>query len=132
MTPTIDIIEQGYWSCALWSSTFSELVGEDEMTVPMDRDYDLDDIHPATRAEHLVDLKEFVLDNLEDLVTAAMILADYTMSWVGHDFWLTRNHHGAGFWDRGLGPVGRRLYGAAHVYGGVDLYIDDEGKVRSE
>lgn len=27
----------------------------------------------------------------------------------GHDYWLTRNGHGAGFWDRGLGEVGDKL-----------------------
>lgn len=30
-----------------------------------------------------------------------------------HDYWLTRNHHGAGFWDRGLGDLGDRLTFAA-------------------
>ena len=42
----------------------------------------------------------------------------------GHDFWLTRNHHGAGFWDR------PELYGthladvltrASHACGAVDV-----------
>lgn len=27
----------------------------------------------------------------------------------GHDLWLTRNGHGAGFWDRDLGELGDRL-----------------------
>ena len=27
----------------------------------------------------------------------------------GHDFYLTREGHGAGFWDRGLGELGDRL-----------------------
>lgn len=35
----------------------------------------------------------------------------------GHDFYLTRNRHGAGFWDRGLGIVGERLTASAHAYG---------------
>jgi hypothetical protein len=35
----------------------------------------------------------------------------------GHDFWLTRNRHGAGFWDHGYGETGRKLTDAAHVYG---------------
>lgn len=47
----------------------------------------------------------------------------------GVDFWLTRNHHGAGFWDRGLGEVGKRLTDAAHSYGGVDLYRGDDGLI---
>jgi len=35
----------------------------------------------------------------------------------GTDFWLTRNHHGAGFWDRGYGEVGNQLSYAAHTFG---------------
>lgn len=46
---------------------------------------------------------------------------------VGHDFWLTRNGHGTGFWDRGLGAVGDRLSVAAHAYGEASLYVGDDG-----
>lgn len=35
----------------------------------------------------------------------------------GGDFHLTRNRHGAGFWDRGYGEVGERLSDAARAYG---------------
>lgn len=47
----------------------------------------------------------------------------------GHDFWLTRNRHGAGFWDRGLGELGSKLTDAAHDCGGCDAYRGDDGKV---
>lgn len=47
----------------------------------------------------------------------------------GHDFWLTRNGHGAGFWDRGMGEVGDRLSAKAEKWGTVDLYIGDDGQV---
>ena len=43
-----------------------------------------------------------------------------------HDFWLTRNRHGAGFWDRGLGAIGDRLTAMSHTYGSVDLYLNPE------
>ena len=48
---------------------------------------------------------------------------------IGHDFWLTRNRHGAGFWDRGLGDVGDRLTKAAHAFGESDLYVGDDGNL---
>lgn len=35
----------------------------------------------------------------------------------GHDFSLTRNGHGAGFWDRGAGKAGEILTAAAKLYG---------------
>lgn len=48
----------------------------------------------------------------------------------GHDFWLTRNHHGAGFWDRDLpAPHGDTLTAEAHRFGEQDLYLGDDGKV---
>jgi len=43
----------------------------------------------------------------------------------GHDFALTRNHHGTGFWDRGYGDVGDRLTQAAQAYGEHSVLTDD-------
>ena len=45
-----------------------------------------------------------------------------TPTQAGHDFWLTRNAHGAGFWDRGLGRLGDNLTDAAAAWGGFHLY----------
>ena len=45
----------------------------------------------------------------------------------GHDFLLTRSGHGAGFWDRGLGPIGDRLSDEAHHFGETNLYRGDDG-----
>ncbi len=47
----------------------------------------------------------------------------------GHDFWLTRNGHGAGFWDRGLGALGERLSKESKPYGSCDLYVGDDGQI---
>ena len=52
----------------------------------------------------------------------------------GHDFWLTRNRHGAGFWDRDPAiypndPTGRKLSDIAHGYGECDLYLGDDGNL---
>jgi hypothetical protein len=46
----------------------------------------------------------------------------------GVDLWLTRNHHGAGFWDRGLGALGKRLTDAARL-GETDSYVGDDGLI---
>ena len=48
---------------------------------------------------------------------------------IAHDFWLTRNGHGVGFWDRGLGKLGDLLTDAAKTYGSADLYIGDDGLI---
>lgn len=51
---------------------------------------------------------------------------------LGHDFWLTRNHHGAGFWDRGLGELGDRLTKLADSFGSQDLVLGDDGFLHLE
>jgi len=52
-----------------------------------------------------------------------------------HDFWLTRNHHGAGFWDRKLederGAFAMQLLTeASHRFGEIDLYIGDDRQLH--
>ena len=46
------------------------------------------------------------------------------------DFVLTRNGHGTGFWDRGIGEDGRELTRMAKAYGTVGLYRGDDGKLH--
>jgi hypothetical protein len=56
----------------------------------------------------------------------------YDRAYAGHDFWLTRNGHGAGFWDRteldadGLGDA---LTEIAESFGQVWTYIGDDGLI---
>jgi hypothetical protein len=69
------------------------------------------------------DCERFISENYGDLFGEDPAAA-------GHDFWLTRNGHGAGFWD-GDWPetAGKRLTAASHAYGEVDLYVGDDGKI---
>jgi hypothetical protein len=71
---------------------------------------------------------DFLTANENDLAESCLI-GNYSIEYAGHDFWLTRNGHGAGFWDRGLGNVGDRLSRAAKVYGSVDVYAGDDGLI---
>lgn len=60
-----------------------------------------------------------------DFVTeAGPLLSEWTADQAGHDFWLTRNGHGTGFWDRGLGAVGDVLTDIAQSFGSEDAYVD--------
>lgn len=45
----------------------------------------------------------------------------------GHDLWLTRNHHGTGFWARGLGEAGDILDRVAKEMGEQYAYVGDDG-----
>ena len=51
---------------------------------------------------------------------------------IGHDFWLTRNHHGAGFWDRGYEEeIGDKLTEISHEFGELNVFEND-GKLTLE
>ena len=114
-----------YVTCALWSSmdNADESGGE-----PLDRNYGPDDIAPETLERMRTDCDDFEQSQAQPLLVAYET-PGYTEASAGHDFWLTRNGHGAGFWERGLGEVGDALTEAAHAYGSVDLTVGDDGKI---
>lgn len=50
----------------------------------------------------------------------------------GHDFWLTRSGHGAGFWDGDWPePAASTLDKASKEFGNVDLYVGDDGQIHA-
>jgi len=71
------------------------------------------------------DCAAFERDNAT-LLSDAYAYYDYIAEQAGHDFWLTRNGHGAGFWDRGLGNIGDKLTDSAHQFGPAVLYTGDD------
>ncbi len=107
---SLDAFTRAYVEAALWSTNdeSDERGGE-----PMDSNYDAWDISPGTLAEMSADCAKFQAENAADL-------AHRDAGQGGHDFWLTRNHHGCGFWD-GDWPeeAGERLTDAAKVCGEV-------------
>lgn len=106
---------RAYEECALWAST-------NENGEPLDRTYDIDDFSKDTNKRIQEDCTNFINDNWTDL-------KELSPSKCGHDFFLTRNRHGAGFWDRGLGKVGDRLTKASHPYGDFTLFPLLDGKI---
>jgi hypothetical protein len=116
---------EGYLTAALWSST-DTLNGED---------VNLDDFDwaPGESDKLEDDCLDFINSNTADLLEYADKKSHAPgydeFECAGHDFWFTRNGHGAGFWDRGLGELGNRLTAASKVYGGVDLYLGDDEMV---
>ena len=55
--------------------------------------------------------------------------ANKTIETFAYDYWLTRNSHGAGFWDRGLGAAGDALSDMAQTQGSVYAYAGDDGLI---
>lgn len=82
----------GYVECALWSST-------DGNETPLDSLYGPRDIDAATIQEMVSDCAAFIEAQETDLERFGE-LTERDHAALGHDLWLTRNHHGAGYWDR--------------------------------
>ena len=109
-----------YLECALWAST-------DDGGAPLDGEYDTDDITRASEHDARIDIRDF-LDLCAD--SGVDPLNHMSEERMGHDLWLTRNRHGAGFWDRGYpSEVSDVLCRAAHSLGGLDPYIN-RGRVH--
>lgn len=124
-TNNLDQFTRGYIAAALWSST-------DEEGEFLDASYDAEDIAPETLQAMIEDCQDFQQAQAEALSMYCDIRAGSVadcMNSAGIDFWLSRNGHGAGFFDRGREPVFKELQEAARVYCGVDLYIGDDGKI---
>lgn len=119
----IDDFVDAYIECALWSSTI------DDRGTPMDDDYGSDDLHADALSAIRIECIDFCEAHESQLAEADAEYGRGAES-CGHDFWLTRNGHGAGFWDRGMEKLGDSLSDAAHSYGSSDLYIGDDGKVH--
>lgn len=118
---------RAYKVCMLWSSTTCDEQGNNCRN--LDDDYDIDDIAPEAAAEIGEDCEDFIAGNILYL-RRALRHPGYTWESAGHDFWLTRCGHGAGFWDRGLpGNTGDRLSEASRIYGNIDPYAGDDGLI---
>ena len=86
------------------------------------------DLSPETRADLEADCRSFwhrfgcYVTNVE--------VDNPGVEQAGHDFWLTRNGHGAGFWDGDWPePYGEMLTKASKNYGVFDTYLGDDGQI---
>lgn len=107
-----------YVTAALWSSN-------DENDEPIDSNYGREDLHPDTLAQMEKECNEFL---------SKADLTDYPENMAGHDFWLTRNRHGVGFWevDYGTPEQCQKLTKLAHSFKECHLWVDENGKVNQE
>jgi hypothetical protein len=124
-------IRDGYIECLFWTEQ-DELRGCDELS----------DEAEAKVSAHISNFMEQLAAQTWTGVTAdkgvTYVFEDETLimclcrmlgsSWerVGHDLWLTRNGHGAGFWDRGWREFGNVLSEIARGMGSVDAYRGDD------
>jgi len=116
----LDDFTRAYIECALWASI------DLDTCEPLDDTHTIADLAEETLQAMIADCQQFQTENGH--------LFEGVEGQAGHDFWLTRNHHGAGFWDRGRDffpndPNGEQLTQKAHEAGEKYLYIGDDGKL---
>lgn len=118
----------GYIAALLWSSNDA-----DPVTGEM-RDLDEYELSAAAAEQCRADCRAFFMAHRADIEAAAAAYptkeehGGYTRA--GHDFALTRNGHGAGYWDGDLpDEIGDRLTEASEQAGEVWPYIGDDGAV---
>ena len=73
--------------------------------------------------EALADWRQFISDNVK---LFCQYLETMGAEYFGPDYWLTRNGHGVGFWDRGLDDLGDRLTERAESEGEKHVFINDD------
>lgn len=128
----LDDFLRGYLECAVWTGTDES---DDSGGLPLDQNYGVEDFTKAAVAQAKRDCKAFLKDNEVLLATVSVVhgrnwSTDYSKH--GHDFWLTRNRQGAGFWDRGYGKAGDLLTEACKPYGEQHVYVTRRGKLGLE
>lgn len=125
----LDKFTLAYIQCALWSTTDNS---NDQGGDSLDKNYSIEDLDQETLDRIIEDCKKFQ-DKFYDLLCEDNCLVSNrhdNIELAGHDFWLTRNHHGSGFWDGNwVKEIGETLTQASHEFGEVDLYIGDDDKL---
>jgi hypothetical protein len=149
-TTDLDTFTEAYIEAALWSSTAYLNPDDDEDEgEPMDDNHTIDDIAPDTLAEMIADCQDFL--SIEENGHTVADLIERREGRAGHDFWLTRNGHGSGFWDGDWNPpyvelddngkprlfqrwptAGDYLTAISEAYGSYDLYIGDDGLIHGQ
>ncbi len=115
--PRIDEFQRAYMETALWAESDPD-TGE-----PLDKDFTIRDFAPETVEKMTDDCYRFQKNNFD--------LISHDLKRAGHDFWLTRNGHGAGFWDGDWGKAGDKLTKASKKFGECELYVGDDNLVHA-
>jgi hypothetical protein len=143
-------ILRGYLVAALWTEedNLKSQMGsdEDEFDDEDEDESELDKLVRVASEFNRKDFSGFVIENIDNdsKIQAYMDIKSFLnmagteavreavqengFERLGHDIWLTRNHHGAGFFDHSY-EYEKVLMDAAHRLKSVDLYITDDYKL---
>lgn len=119
---SMDEFTDAYVEAALCTSTDNR---NESGGLPLDKNYTVDDIDINTLAKMIKDCKDF-----KKKCKRVYERGGWDDKHAGHDFWLTRNGHGTGFWDSGyknpfVERIGKVLTKVSKAYGEFSLYIGD-------
>ena len=118
MSKRFDSFTNAYIQCMLWCETDQT---NDQGGEPLENNYNIDDFVKETLDKIEADCVKFQTDHWD------MICGDLERA--GHDFWLTRNGHSAGFWDGDWPEYGDKLTVAAKRFRSLDVYVGDDDKL---
>ncbi len=131
----LDDFTRVYLEAALWSS--NDESDPETGGNPLDYNYSIEDFALVAIREAVEDCQDFQ-KCFGHLLTEENSLrygpdCENILQRAGFDFWLTRNHHGAGFWDGDWKePAATRLTEGSHTYGEVHPYVGDDGFIYFE
>jgi 5-formyltetrahydrofolate cyclo-ligase len=117
-----------YARTLLWSET-------DDNGEPLDARCDVDDLSDEIMASLREDVEAFL--TAADAADLDLWVRELGVPQIAHDFALTRNGHGAGFWDRFYSrdereAAGRRLTDVAKSFGSISLYVGDDDEIHTD
>lgn len=146
-------IMKGYITCALWTEEerlkeesnqgfeqeYDDMDNADEENTELDKlvklqanmnknfqSFSEEDIDANSLIQAYNDIKTFISNVNPEYIKET--LQEKGAEQLGHDIWLTRNRHGAGFFDHNYDPdMEKQLTMAAQALKEVNLYVGDDG-----
>ncbi len=133
-----------YLETSVWASTVMLPVAPEEL---IDGCMDVDDEHPlhGLSEDDNLDSRFGIYDFTADALRQACWdcdafrashsddLEDEDDGHAGHNFWLNRNGHGAGFWDGDYEEKkGERLSAGCEAFRELHVWVDEEGALHFE
>lgn len=90
---------------------------------------ELDHLGISDFSESDIEVATLELQHFLELAGSFLEGSPATASDIGHDFWLSRNGHGVGFWDRPelYGTQGKVLTDLAETYRPAHVFVTDSG-----
>ena len=114
----LDVIVDAYLETSLWS-----VKGTSE---------EFEDVYVSDFSD---DAKKQAREEIEwFLKNAGEVFGEVSNTTIGHDLWLSRNHHGTGFFDRSGydEDTAKFLTDLSHVLDDISMYVGDDDKIYFE